>query len=280
MNYNNWLHTDEIEKLREIPHLADILDSKGYIRATNESKILSWHFGIVPWVVTEDIVSILAWFYPKTSLETNFKKTLKSGDRIGYFWWKGEPEIYIPGRAREIIIETSNVSWISLQKFPLPQEYEYQEIIPSLLSDHLLQSWDFQFVSGSQQIDTDGYFSGHYTIPKNHPFLTEKWFPFAFMKEVANQVVSLSASLHENPKGVKNGSSILLLNSHTSQDCIDDSERIIWWNSSILITGKAGKDPENPKRNVIAEYSAYCESIPLFHGIIRWIKVPTKILFR
>jgi len=38
------------------------------------------------------------------------------------------------------------------------------------------------------------------------------------MKEVANQIISLSASLQNNPNGIKNRSTILLLSSHIAQD--------------------------------------------------------------
>jgi len=38
------------------------------------------------------------------------------------------------------------------------------------------------------------------------------------MKEVANQVLSLSVSLQENPNGIKNGSKIEVVNSHISKD--------------------------------------------------------------
>lgn len=279
MDYNIWLHTEQIERLRETPYIADVLDSQGKIKSIPESKILQWHFGIVPWVITEDIARILAWFYPRIPLETIFKKKLKSGDYIGFFWWRGEPEIYTPGEARVSLMETYNISWTSLQEFPLPQEYEFQEMIPSLLSDHLLQSWDFQLVSGAKPIDADGNFAGHYTIPENHPFLTEEWFPFPFMKEIANQVISISASLQINPNGIRNGSTILLLNSHIAQDENNKDIILKWW-LSILVTGKAHANQNSPKRNVVAEYSAYLNSKALFHGMIKWIKSKTKILFK
>lgn len=285
MYYNSWLHTEQIEKLRETRHIADILDSHGKIKSIPESKILQWHYWVVPWVITEDIARILAWFYPRTSLETIFKKKLKPGDQIGFFWWRGEPEIYTPGETRVSIMETYNISWTSyiswtsLREFPLPQEYEFQEMIPSLLSDHLLQSWDFQLASGASRIDSEWYFSGHYTIPENHPFLTEEWLPFPFMKEVANQIISLSASLQNNPNGIKNRSTILLLSSHIAQDENNKDIILKWW-SSILVTGRAHPDQNSPKRNVIAEYSTYLNSKALFHGIIKWIQSKTKILFK
>lgn len=280
MNYNNGLDAEEIEKLIQIPHLADVLDTKGYIRPTEESRILLWNSGIVPGFIVEDIARTLAWLFQGSALETHFKKPLKSGDNIGYYGWKGEPEIYIPGKIRMSILETSNVSGGSLRQFMLPEPYEYQDIIPTLLSDHLLQSWDFQLASGAKKIDSEWYFSGHYTIPKKHPFLTEKWFPFAFMKEVANQVLSLSVSLQENPNGIKNGSKIEVVNSHISKDWSSDRETLVEWGSTILITGKIEKDPEDPKRNVVAEYSAYFKSIPIFHGMIQINQSPNIILFR
>ena len=48
------------------------------------------------------------------------------------------------------------------------------------------------------------------------------------MKEVANQIISLAASLQSNPNGAKNGSTILL-NSHITRDRSNDED--------ITITG-------------------------------------------
>ena len=252
MNYSYWLHPAQIRTLREVPYIADILDSRGHIQSISESKILQWHYWVVPGVITEDIARILAWFSPTISLETHFKKTLTSGNLLGFGWGKEEPEIYIPGEKKTEIIATANVDGYSIQRFS-PQEYEYIPSDSTTLDEHLLQSWDFRLASGATQIDSEWYFSGHYTIPEDHPFLTEEWLPFPFMKEVANQIISLAASLQSNPNGAKNGSTILL-NSHITRDRSNDEDITITGWSSLLITGKAWPDPENPKRNVVAEY--------------------------
>ncbi len=270
-----WLRRDQIAKLREFSSIEDILDENGIIKPTNESKILKWHFGIVPWVLTEKIAIILAGMNPYISLETSYKQALKPWNKINFRGWKEEPEIYISWEKNIGIISMANVSGRNLNQYPIPKEYNQDDIIS--LDAHLLQSWDFRLATSATTLNPEGIFTGHYSIPEDYTYLTETWLPFSFMKEVANQIIALSYSITNNPNWVHAGSTILLASSHISK--IDTESPIkISGSDTIIVTGKAQTDPNNPKRWLIAEYTAYTNEIPLFKWSIQGTKVPTKII--
>lgn len=278
-----WLRKEQIEGLREHPLIEDVLDKNGIIKPTDQSRILSWHFGIVPWVIIERMTSILAGMDSATTLETNYLSALKPGDTIWFRWWREEPEIYIIWEKPKPILNTANVSGGDLAHFEFPVVYQCTDSANSILNQHLLQSGDFQLASGATMIDTDGNFSGHYRVPENHPFLIGEHLPFPFMKEVANQIISLSNSLTNNPDWVQTWTTILLAYSHIARQPQRSPLHSILapGGSLIIVSGKAGIDPTDPKkRRLIAEYTAYNKNTPLYHGKIMGTKVPTKILFR
>ncbi len=272
------LPQSELHTLRSHPYIADIIDSRWTVRNTSESRILQWHFSIVPGVLSEEIARILVWIESTSSLDTQFLKALEPGDAIGFMGWRENSKIF-GGDTKQILASSNS----DKADFPVFEKNDHlvQELTGEILDAHLLQSWDFRLASGANPMTQEWYFCGYFTVPEDYQFLYEGRLPFPFMKEIANQVIALSSSLRDNPNGVQKGSTILLARSFVKKD-----QKVEAWKLSIkggetlTVVGKAWIDKENEKRWVVASYTAYTWENPLFHGEIKWTKVPTKMLFR
>ncbi len=269
------LNNEQISLLRATPSIADVMNESGAIKSREESKILAWHFGIVPGVISEDIARILAGISSWAALETIYNQALKPWTMLSYEWVREVMNLITPWVH---ILSTINVSWQDLNHFSLPDIYNGVNFDTVTLDNHLLQSGDFRLASGAEKMDENGNFIWHYHIPENHPFLSEGRLPFSFMKEVANQIIALSHSITKNTVSVNTGSTILLASAHVAS-VSDNPESEA--GSQILVTGKTGIDKDNPKRWVIAEYTAHEKNNRvLFKGKVRLTVVPTKLLFR
>jgi hypothetical protein len=274
-----------IATLRRFPEIADVIWEDGRVKPITESQILTWHFGIVPWVITEEIARILSWFsYRDSAFETTYESSLKSGDAIFLRWEDGVFELNKLNTkfgTSEKVLTMSNVSPPQYKEFKWTQH----SVLPEKadIDNHLLQSWAFRLVSDANPIGRDGSFSGYWT-PLAHEFSENETLPFSFMKEAANQVIALSFSQERNPEWVRKWSTILLKSSEIwkdkSRSAID-----MWMNlwDTLIIVGQWQSDGWEKWRDMSARYSAYNAhdlNTPLFHWKISGTQVPTRMLTR
>ena len=275
------LSQEQLDTLLKYLHIADVLDENWVVKPSEKSRILTGHFGVIPWVISEDIARILWWISTKAWLETRFHAALKAWDVIEFSGWREDPTLKITRAGKDIsILDISDVWWDALDKQSLISGYEPQKMSAEKLSAQLLQSGAFQLATGAQAMTPEGNFVGHFQVPKNYPFLIEGQLPFPFMKEIANQVFFLALSLRDNPNWILNWSAILLTSSHIAKNPQANEEFRVPWGAIITVTWTSWVDLTNPEMWVVGDYTAYKWKVPIFSGNIKWTKVPTQTLFQ
>jgi hypothetical protein len=274
------LPTSTIDRLLQFPEIADVIWTDGKIKSVDKSKILTWHFGIVPGVIAEEIARILSQFsYRDSAFETIYESPLKPWDDI-YIEW-GDGVFHLKRNNWNNILTLSNVAAPNHPEFKWANHSVFQKDLE--LDDHLLQSGAFRLASDANPIGMDWSFSGYWT-PLSHEFSANWMLPFSFMKEAANQIIALSFSQEKNPKWVKNWSTILLKSSEVWKDKSKweiDMEMRLW--DTLVIVGSWEFGKWNKWRDTWARYSAYNANdlkSPLFHWKITWTQVQSRILSR
>lgn len=254
------------------------------VHSQSNSRILQWHFPkkpIVPGVVLELLSRVankqhsklLEWWvkavFNTTVCPWNILKIVSHGDRV----------VWLLDVDKEAFTMTSADGEIFPDFTPNRNTQKQSADSEETISNNLLQSWSFRFVSWAE-LGNNGLIFWFFELPWEHPLYDEEWwFWREILQESANQIISLAHSKNLNPRWVQEGKTLLLKES-TTVPHLEWYIRQTRYDTMYLLWRMLDRNPSD-KRSVGAIYTAYCANhTPLFSGKIKWTEISTGVLFR